>query len=143
MKRSNTRKIIIHCSDTKEGKYFDEEDINMWHKKRGFKEIGYHIVILLNGEIRKGRDIEEIGAHCLGENLDSIGICYIGGQNENGKHEDTRTEEQKKSLESVINSLKRKYKEKEGIDLIVYGHKDFSTYKVCPCFNAYKEYNNE
>ncbi len=124
-------KIIIHCSDTPEGRDDDISDITRWHKARGFKSCGYHYVITLDGTIQKGREDKTIGANCKGHNKDSIGICYIGG-----KDGDTRTVEQKVSLVYLIGMLKNTYKE-----AIVYGHRDFST-KPCPQFDAKTEYKN-
>ena len=43
--------IIIHCAATPEGKHFTVADIDAWHKKRGFKCIGYHFVIYLDGSV--------------------------------------------------------------------------------------------
>lgn len=92
-------KIIIHCSATPEGREITVEDITLWHKKRGFKTIGYHYIIYLDGSIHIGRPEEEIGAHCVGQNSNSIGICYIGGMDiENKRPKDTRTDAQKRSL---------------------------------------------
>lgn len=71
--------IIIHCAATPEGKDFTVQDIDRWHRQRGFKSIGYHFVIYRDGSIHKGRPLDQIGAHCTGHNANSIGICYIGG----------------------------------------------------------------
>ena len=43
--------IIIHCSATTEGKDFSVEDIDRWHRQRGFNGIGYHFVIYRDGSI--------------------------------------------------------------------------------------------
>lgn len=87
--------IIVHCSDSSFG---DAKLINEWHQERGWKTIGYHFVILNgirksntfnecdDGLIEKGRPLDddlfitgsEIGAHTLGLNDESIGICLIG-----------------------------------------------------------------
>ena len=72
--------IIIHCSATTEGMDFTVEDIDRWHRQRGFSGVGYHFVIYLNGSIHAGRPKNKIGAHCKGHNTISIGICYIGGR---------------------------------------------------------------
>ena len=40
---------------------------------------------------RAKRQQYEIALNCLGHNTESIGICYIGGLDENGKPKDTRT----------------------------------------------------
>ena len=69
-------KIIIHCSATQEGKEISAATIDEWHKKRGWRGIGYHYVIGLDGMIEYGRPITETGAHVKGHNKGSIGICY-------------------------------------------------------------------
>jgi len=127
--------IAIHCADTPKGKYFDVNDIRRWHvKERGFTDVGYHYVILLDGTIQTGRPIERVGAHVKNHNKNSIGICYIGGKN----GVDTRTIPQKISLIYLIGTLKRQFK-----NAVVQGHRDFANVqKACPCFNAISEYKN-
>jgi len=57
----------------------DVTEIKKWHvEERGFEDIGYHFVILKNGQIQHGRDSSKVGAHALGKNHDSIGICLEG-----------------------------------------------------------------
>lgn len=127
-------KIIIHCSATKEGEDWSAKDIDKWHKQKGWKKIGYHFVIRLDGRIEEGRKIEEIGAHCSGHNADSIGICYIGGLDKNGVSKDTRTEAQKLAMFCLIKVLKDMFNIKtENIR----GHRDFpNVHKDCPCFSV-------
>ena len=76
--------IIVHCSATKAGQDFTAADIDRWHRERGFNGIGYHYVIRLDGRLEKGREIDLAGAHSKGWNERSVGICYIGGLDENG-----------------------------------------------------------
>lgn len=130
----NINKIIVHCSATKEGKAFTANDITRWHKQRGFATIGYHYVVLLDGTIQQGRAEMVMGAHCKGYNANSIGICYIGGLDENGKSKDTRTPEQKKSLLELLKRLKKDYP-----NATIHGHREFAN-KDCPCFDAKNEY---
>lgn len=146
-------RIIIHCSATKEGQDFDVEDIRRWHLANGWKECGYHYVITLDGRIQEGRAIEKAGAHTVNYNKDSIGICYIGGCDKNGKPKDTRTPEQKNALYCLVKTLMDKYGVSE-----VKGHRDYSKdlngdgiitpnewEKCCPCFDVQewmKETNN-
>ena len=127
----NINKIIIHCADTPAGRYFDVDDIRRWHIHRGFSDIGYHFVILLDGTIQLGRPLHKVGAHTRGHNLDSIGICYIGGKNF-----DTRTHEQKESLILLIKTVKRMFNNPK-----VHGHRDFAN-KLCPSFDAKEEYKD-
>ena len=126
-------KIIIHCTATKEGKDFKAKDIDRWHKEKGWKCIGYHYVIDLDGTVEKGRSVEEIGAHCNGHNADSIGIVYVGGLDSKGNPKDTRTQAQKEALWELLRVLITKYPKAS-----IHGHNEFSS-KACPCFNVQKE----
>lgn len=127
-------KIVIHCADTPKGKYFDVNDIRKWHtQERGWSDVGYHYIVLLDGTIQKGREDRVTGAHVGGHNSDTIGVCYIGG----GNGEDTRTNKQMASLVYLVGYLKRIYKGSE-----VWGHRDFKgVTKKCPCFDAKHEYS--
>ncbi len=129
-------KIIIHCSATKDGQHFTVEDIDRWHKARGFAKIGYHHVIYLDGSVHKGRDESLLGAHCLGHNATSIGVCYIGGLDKDGQPKDTRTDRQKEALIRLVSDLKVKYPK-----ATVHGHYEFAA-KACPCFNVKKEFRS-
>lgn len=126
--------IILHCSATKEGQNFKAKDIDAWHKQRGFKGIGYHYVIDLDGTVETGRPEDEIGAHCLNHNARSIGICYIGGLDTTGKAKDTRTPQQKAALVKLVADLKLKYP-----NATVHGHSEFAN-KACPCFTVKNEF---
>lgn len=133
----NINKIIVHCSATPEGRAVTVKDIDDWHKQRGFAKIGYHYVIYLDGAVHMGRKEEEIGAHCLGYNANSIGVCYVGGLAKDGKTpKDTRTEAQKEAMLVLLKKLKARYP-KAGI----YGHRNFAS-KACPCFDAKAEYKS-
>lgn len=128
-------KIIVHCSATPEGREVTVEEIDKWHKANGWKGIGYHYVVYLDGSIHKGRDEKEVGAHCAGQNTNSIGVCYIGGVEADGKTpKDTRTEAQKKSLLELLKKLKEKYP-----NATIHGHREFAS-KACPSFDAKYEY---
>ena len=130
-------KIIVHCSATREGENFEVAEIRKWHLARGFSDIGYHFYIDLYGEIHKGRDINKIGAHCKGHNRNSIGICYCGGVEADGKTpKDTRYDCQKESLIAVLRTLKAMYP-----NAVIHSHNDFAN-KACPSFNATLEYEN-
>lgn len=129
--------IIIHCSDTPEGRDDKAADIRRWHKARGFNDIGYHYVVDVDGTIEPGRDVSVAGAHCTGKNANSIGICYIGGADaETRKPKDTRTDAQKASLLLLLKYLRSKYP-----DAKIYGHRDFAA-KACPSFDAKTEYKD-
>jgi N-acetylmuramoyl-L-alanine amidase len=131
------KEIIIHCSATREEQQVSVDTIRDWHLAKGWNNIGYHFYIDLNGIINKGRDIDKIGAHCKGHNRNSIGICYCGGVETDGKTpKDTRTQEQKDSLLHVLKTLKAMYPE-----AVIYSHNEFAN-KACPSFDATEEYEN-
>ena len=130
-------KIIVHCSATPEGRHTTVEEIKQWHLQRGWKDIGYHYIIYLDGTIHRGRPESVVGAHCSGYNKNSIGVCYIGGVAKDGKTpKDTRTEGQKRALREILNRLKRDYPK-----ATIHGHNEFAN-KACPSFNVKEEYKN-
>ena len=130
------KEIIIHCSATREGQDISVDTIRKWHVEgRGWSDIGYHLYVDINGEIHGGRDIAKIGAHSKGQNRNSIGICYCGGVETDGKTpKDTRLDCQKEALTAVLRTLKAMYPE-----AIIHSHNDFAR-KACPSFNATEEY---
>jgi len=129
-------KIILHCSATERNKHITVEEIAKWHVNRGWSEIGYHYVIELNGEIKKGRDIDKVGSHVAGHNEKSIGICYVGGVVD-GKPADTMTGAQEVSLFRLIDALRVVF---GNLDL--YGHNDFTKSKACPSFKVREKYKH-
>ena len=110
--------IIVHCSDTPNGRQHTAADIHRWHQERGFDGIGYHYVIQLDGLVEKGRPDYWKGAHCRGYN-DEIGVCLIG--------RDEFTLAQETSLKWLLDSFK-------GQD--VGGHYEVDRYKTCPNFDV-------
>ena len=92
----------------------------------------------MDGTVEPGRSEAKPGAHCKGHNSDSIGICYIGGLDEDGKPADTRTALQKAALAGLVAGYKRRFPNAK-----VVGHRDMpNVHKACPCFNAKEEYKN-
>lgn len=133
------KEIIIHCSATPEGREVTVEDIDKWHRDRGFNGIGYHYVVYLDGSIHKGRDESKQGAHCVLHNACSVGVCYIGGCIREGKKlkpADTRTPEQKAALIELLKDLVTRYP-----DATIHGHNEFAQ-RDCPCFDVQAEYKN-
>jgi len=90
------------------------------------------------------RPIEKVGAHAKGYNAHSIGVCYEGGLDSKGTPKDTRTEEQKEAMKSLMDDLLEKFP-----DCKVCGHRDLSPdlngngeiepeewIKECPCYSV-------
>lgn len=128
--------IIIHCSATRRGMDFHAADIRNWHLQRGFNDIGYHFVINLDGNVETGRPVRLAGAHCLNHNRRSIGVCYVGGLDSDGRPADTRTPAQSAALLSLLRRLRRHFPQ-----ATIHGHRDFAA-KACPCFDATSTYKN-
>lgn len=133
--------IIVHCTATPAGRDLHVNDIDLYHKTEGFREIGYHFLIALDGTIEHGRNIDIVGAHCAGHNKDSVGIAYVGGLDKKLRPADTRTKAQKESLRKLIAHLTYLALNNHfGMPRVV-GHRDLNPCKVCPCFDAQQEYN--
>ena len=126
--------IIIHCSATPAGMDIGAKEIDRWHKQRGFKRIGYHYVIRLNGQVEEGRQLKDQGAHCEGHNAHSVGICYVGGLDAQRHPCDTRTPQQKESLRHLVAALQVMYPK-----ATIHGHNEFAN-KACPCFDVRAEF---
>lgn len=113
-------KLVVHCSDSPQGRGDDAETIHQWHLQRGFDGIGYHYVILEDGTVQKGRPEYWVGAHARGYN-ESLGICLIGNT--------SFTKEQFNSLKNFIKG--KGFKKDE-----VVGHYQVDSKKTCPNFNV-------
>lgn len=123
--------IIVHCTATPEGKRYTVADVRAWHKKRGFTDVGYHYLIDLDGTILLGRPVGQVGAHVANHNTGTIGVSYFGGVAADGKTaKDTRTPEQRASLEWLVDQLARKHNVKR-----ITGHNQYAN-KACPSFDV-------
>ncbi|MDK2801083.1 MAG: N-acetylmuramoyl-L-alanine amidase [Clostridiales bacterium] len=117
---NNPKKIIIHHSATADGLMLkDFDSIRNYHiNVNKWRDIGYHWVIeSVNNQYKiiKGRDEKDNGAHCIGQNTQSIGICVVGNFNE--------TEPLEAQLQVLVRLIKDIYS-RYG-ELPVYRHKDF------------------
>lgn len=122
---NNPNKIIIHHSATKDTKSKSWDAIIRYHKSKGWKNVGYHYGIELVGDeykVFKGRDESESGAHTIGQNSTSIGICCVGDYDE--------IEPPKEMLEvliELINNIQLRLGK-----IPVHSHHTFADYKSCP-----------
>jgi N-acetylmuramoyl-L-alanine amidase len=106
--------LIIHCSASTHG---NVKSITQWHKERGFDTIGYHHVILKDGTIEQGRDINKEGAHTYKHNKYSVGICLI--------LDPTKEKPTKAQLASLTKLI-------WDYNLPAKPHNFYSKYKICP-----------
>lgn len=141
--------IIVHCSDSMWG---DAKVVDAWHRERGFSGIGYHFLVLNgcrsyaqrkngdpsptdDGRIETGRAEYEVGAHCIGFNDCSVGVCLIGAGGDFTTH-------QLEAARDLVNRLRAKY----GISVAdVLGHCETASgmaeRKTCPTLDmkAFRE----
>ncbi|MDU3020452.1 MAG: N-acetylmuramoyl-L-alanine amidase [Clostridium perfringens] len=118
---NNPNKIIIHNADATSCSVYD---IDRWHKGNGWSGIGYDYFIRKDGSIWIGRPENAIGAHTIGQNSSSIGICLEGAF-----MREKPTRAQLNSLYELIADIRKR----RG-NLPVYGHKDFNN-TDCPGIN--------
>ncbi len=136
---------VIHCSATPEGHEVTAEDVDEWHRARGWSMIGYHDLIQLNGTTERGRPYTRRGCHVKGNNINTIGICMVGGLNEEGDPTNTFTDAQWSSLiMKLLNAREICPNLRQAV-----GHRSYSPdlngdglitpdewIKACPCFSV-------
>lgn len=128
--RKETKYIVIHAADTYASMDIGAEEIDRWHRSRGFFRIGYHYVIRRDGTVETGRELDQMGAHVRGHNKHSVGVCMVGGKAKNGGPEDNFTPEQFVVLADIVDELRDLYP-----NATVVGHNYLDKNKDCPCFN--------
>lgn len=151
--RSRTQYIVVHCSATRPSSDIGADEIDDWHRRRGWDSIGYMEVIRRDGTIEYGRHFDAIGAHVKGQNYRSVGICLAGGLREDGtpgeRFDEVFTKDQEMSLLWSLIVLERAY---PGAEIV--GHRDLSPdadgdgvveehewLKECPCFDVGEWWN--
>jgi hypothetical protein len=125
--------LIVHCSASEFG---NVELIRQWHLERGFRDIGYHYVILYgfpdadhwrkkeppgeyDGRLETGRPLAEVGAHVEGHNADTVGVCLVGDKQFSPK--------QLGALKSLADYLLKEYPKMK-----ILGHYELDPKKTCP-----------
>lgn len=127
--------IVIHCTATPEGRDVSVETIRGWHKARGWKDIGYHWVVGLDGVPRPGRPEAHVGSHVAGHNQRTLGVVYVGGVAKDGKTaRDTRNAAQRAGLIALCRALLDRYPTIRRIA----GHNQYAA-KACPSFDVRKD----
>ena len=68
--------IVVHCSGSRCNHRYTLEQLRHDHVVvNGWRDIGYHFYITQEGVVYPCRPVERMGAHALGYNAHSIGIC--------------------------------------------------------------------
>lgn len=139
-RRRKTTHVVVHCSALP---YGTAHGIRNYHMKdRGWADIGYHYVIG-NGVVGREADYDEtvdgrvwigraeglVGAHAVGLNSVSVGVCLVGV--------DRFTVKQMEMLIRLAADLRRRY----GVPVEnVLGHRELVSGarqgKTCPGFDV-------
>jgi len=133
MSADSIKFLVLHCSATRCNQDYSVEQLRRDHKARGFYDIGYHLYNRKDGTMTQHRKLLEVGAHARPYNRCSIGICYEGGLNEEGRACNTMTAEQETRLVDLFRNLKILFPKAK-----ILGHRDLpgTTPKECPGFDA-------
>lgn len=137
--------IVVHCT-AGQAQQTTESIKDYWARVLGWKSYGYHYLISAAGTIENLTAIEKPTNGVKGHNHHAIHVCYKGGWNGT----DTRTDAQKQSLLKILKDLRKLFPKAQ-----IVGHRDLSPdlnndgkitsnewVKICPCFDAPKEYAN-
>ena len=113
--------LVVHCSATRCNVPYAIED-----------QLCYHFYITRDGVSHSCRPISEPGLHVRGFNRHSVGICYEGGLDEEGRPADTRTQAQRIALIDLLTILRHQYPEAE-----IVGHNQLNADMriACPGFD--------
>lgn len=122
--------IVLHCTATPQTTTV-KSILAFWKAPppngNGWKDPGYHFIILPSGVIQNIHPIEKPSNGVVGYNSNSIHISYIGGLKG-----DDRTEAQKRAQIKIIEELKVKFP-----SAYILGHTDFpGVTKTCPHFDV-------
>jgi len=117
--RDQTNKIILHSANTIPDESIGGDEMRAIHMRKGLLDIGYHFVIRRDGIIDSGRPQFAVGNHTEEHDEDSIGICLIGGINEDYQHEDNFTQLQSRICKRLVRILIQMYPEAE-----IYSHNE-------------------
>ena len=140
------KRLVIHCTDTPEGREVSSADIRHWHCDpkskggRGWRQVGYTDMIHLNGGVERlvknnedeNVDPWEVTNGASGFNSSSRHVVYVGGKDRTGKPCDTRTADQTRAMAKYVKDFHRKHP-----TVAIVGHRDPpGVSKDCPCFDV-------
>lgn len=124
LEKNNIKFLVVHCSDTPNSEELEAIDIHKMHLGFGWDGIGYHKIILRNGDLQSGRPEYWEGAHVFGYNNISLGVCLIGKDFFNTKQFET--------LRKLLDKWKLRY---PNADIV--GHREITkSSKTCPNFDV-------
>jgi N-acetyl-anhydromuramyl-L-alanine amidase AmpD len=130
--RKETNAILLHDSHT-DPDVVTGQEVQRWSAlaeegglKMGLLGVGYHFIIERTGEVVETRRRHLVGTHTPGHNMDSIGICLVGGREKSTGAEgiDNFTVPQRRALLQLLASLREEYG-----DIPVKGHSEVQRYR--------------
>lgn len=141
--------IMVHCTATPPRREVSRNELDSWHRARRFEPYtdpktghktyaGYHLLVHLDGSYERLRPDSARGQHCTQQNMNNraIAVCYVGGVDNNNQPCDTRTEAQKRTLLTLLRTLRARYPQAR-----ILGHRDCAA-RACPSFDAKAEYKD-
>jgi len=136
MEPKDVRAIVVHCTATPVGIPSIVEHVRRMHVvENQWDAIGYHFIIDRAGVRHGCRPMMFRGAHAVTANAHSLGIALEGGIDGEAKPVNNYTEEQFKTLYTLIRELRGKF----PTILETFGHCDLQRdagFKSCPCFDV-------
>ena len=123
--------IVLHCTATHQNATV-ESIKKYWRENLKWRSMGYHVLIQPNGiPVRLAAD-SEVCNGVKGYNANSIHISYIGGIDSKGRPFDNRTQSQRETMRTLVDSYMKMYPNAK-----VLGHRDFKgVAKACPSFDV-------
>ena len=127
--KRNVKRLVFHHFGKQPPKGMNAAKIRRMHiEDRGWDDIGYHGVIMPDGELQGGRPVDEAGAHTFGFNRGSLGIMFVAGLQREGYTIPTRA--QLETARLLIAECRDYY----GNDIDICGHRDLRP-TLCPGFD--------
>lgn len=146
---TDVRYLVVHCSATPPDMDIGAKEIDLWHRQRGFFQIGYHVIVRRDGSVEFGRKLDQPGAHEPRVNDRSLAICLVGGVARHDKNRDGQispdelvaennfTDAQFATLRDVLRAWRKDWPDAE-----ILGHRDIAIdsrgrrLKDCPSFDV-------
>jgi N-acetylmuramoyl-L-alanine amidase len=122
--------IILHCTATNQNTTVESIQ-QYWRNTLKWKSVGYHLIIQPNGVPVRLAEDKQVCNGVAGHNANSIHISYIGGIDSKGKPFDNRTQSQRETMRTLVESYMKMYPNAK-----VRGHNDFTNLKACPSFKV-------
>lgn len=143
---SKLKYLVIHCTDTPEGREVTGKEIRAWHtdpkpRGNGWSQVGYQRIYHINGGVEElvrnnydnVVDPWEITNGVAGHNGEAIHWVYVGGKSNDGleRPKDTRNYLQAQAMERHLKFFHLKFPE-----VLIVGHHYFNRSKACPSFDV-------